>query len=229
MSADNSFNKQRILDSINKHTNVTISKEDFDEEFDIATPELLYTNPRKKNTKLQIVPKELSSYYGIRTVHYNRIHKNALGLIEVTRTNELTVSELLQQINNNYNLFLTPYDVVDYPLDDVQSGTFILPLEITNTSLMFYEGRPSPYNDQPVRDLIYPKDTLITSYCVGKEKYGMFSDGLGGTYERFLAYSSNFCDSSLLKTSYLVLFGGDSNEIYDTWQVAGTGGSSMRI
>lgn len=229
MSSDNSFNKQRILDSINKHTNVSISKEDFDETFDIATPELLYSNPRKKNTKLKILPKELSSYYGVRTVHYNRIHKNALGLIEVKRTNETTISELLPQINSNYNLFLTAYDVVDYLLDDVQTGTFILPLEISNTSLMFYDGRPSPYNDQPVIDLVYPKDTLINSYCVGKDKYGMFSDGLGGTYERFLGYDNSFCYSTSLTESYLVLFGGDSNEIYDTWQVAGTSGSSLRI
>lgn len=229
MSTDNSFNKQRILDSINKHTNVSISKEDFDEEFDIATPELLYTNPRKKNTKLKLIPKELSSYYGVRTLHYNRIHKNALGLIEVKRTNEVTISELLSQINNNYNLFLTEFDIVDYPLDDLQLGTFILPLEIQNTSLMFYDGEPSPYNDQPVSDLIYPKDTLINSYCVGSDKYGMFSDGLGGTYERFLGRNNNFCDSASLTTSYLVLFGGDSREVYDTWQVAGTGGSSLHF
>lgn len=229
MMSDNSFNKQRILDSINKITKADISKEDFDEGFDIAIPELLYSNPRKKNTRLKIIPKELSSYYGVRTVHYNRIHKNALGLIKVTRTNELTISDLLPQINSKYNLFLTTYDVVDYLLDDIQSDTFILPLEITNTSLMFYDGKPSPYNDQPVVDLVYPRDTLINSYCVGKEKYGMFSDGLGGTYERFLQYSSNFCDSNSLTTSYLVLFGGDSNEIYEPWQVAGTSGSSLRI
>lgn len=227
--SDNSFNRQRILDSINKHTNVSITKEDFDNTFDIAIPELLYSNPRKKNTRLKIIPKELSSYYGIRTVHYNRIHKNTLGLIKVTRTNEVSVADLLPQINSKYNLFLTTHDVVDYLLDDVQSGTFILPLDITKTSLMFYEGDPSPYNDQPVVDLIYPKDTLMSSYCLGRDRYGIFSDGLGGTYESFLEYNSNFCDSSSLAVSYLVLFGGDSSEIYEPWQVAGTSGSLLRI
>jgi hypothetical protein len=62
-----------------------------------------------------------------------------------------------------------------------------------------------------------------------RERYGIFSDGLGGTYESFLEYNSNFCDSSSLAVSYLVLFGGDSSEIYEPWQVAGTSGSLLRI
>lgn len=226
--SDTSNNRLRLFDALNKQTGMNLSRRDFLDNFTLSDPQKPITTLPRKNTFVKLNPNLDSKFYGIKTIWYNRIHVNELGTIIVTRTTEQSLVDLLPQINEKYNLVLTASDIINQTLLPSQVGTFILVLPIDPTSLMFYDGAfiPTIEAPNPPNTNTYPAGTLIRAYCTGYDKYGAFSDGLGGEYTQLLQANSADCGYDPDGIIYLVIDGGQADTDYiESWQTAGEAGA----
>lgn len=226
--SDTSENRFRIIDALNKLNGSNLTRRQFLDNFTIGDPIRAANVLPRKNTSVKITPLLESKYYGIKTVWYNRIHVSELGPILVTRTTETRIVDLLPQINERYKLLLTASDVVNSNLlIPEQTGTFNIVLPIAPTSLMFYDGdfivtvdSTTPVNPN------YPLGTLLSTYCVGYNKHGVFADGNGGSYNQLIQVDSPDCGYDPANNIYLIIDGGGASTTYDEpWQWAGTQGA----
>lgn len=225
--SDVSDSRFRIIDALNKAINNNLTRRQFLDNFIISDPSRATGTLPRKNTIVKVTPLLGSKYYGIKTVWYNRIHISELGFIFVTRTNENTVVDLLPQINEKYKLFFTEDDVEDEILTSTQIGTFEIQLNIKHTSLMFYgDGFITTVDTVPPINNNHHLGALINTYCDQFNKYGVFSDGNGGTYQQLIELNSSECGYNGDETIYLVLDGGGASTTYsNNWQTAGTVGA----
>lgn len=225
--SDTSNNRIRIIDSFIKANGNILTRTQFLDNFTISDPVRATGLLPRKNSLVKITPKIESKYYGIKTVWYNRVHVTQLGQISVTRTTETRVVDLLPQINAKYSLLLSESDVINNLLLPSQTGTFFIILPISPTSLMFYDGdfiviadETAPVNPE------YPAGTLLSFYCVGYNKHGIFADGNGGTYDQLIQTDSPDCGYDPSNNIYLIIDGGDASTDYiESWQQAGTAGA----
>lgn len=225
--ADLSENRFRILEALCKQEGRTITREQFLEHFYFSAPERAPGALPRKNTRIKLVPKTDSGFFGMKTIWYNRIHTKSLGLMPVTRTTENSIHDLIPQVNDRYGLQLNEYDLVNFDLAPNQVGNFVFVPPINQTSLMFYDGDYIPTtseNDVEPPPLIYPYGTLVKNICDGFVRKGIFSDGHGGTFMQVLETECVHCGYDPDQIILLDIDGGSSTEIYvEPWQWMGGG------
>lgn len=112
------------------------------------------------NTTVRIYPNLGTRYYGSPRLNYDRIHVSYLGSISVPKGAAVRVHDLLDTINDKYNINLSEEDVENDLLDPIVNGEITVTLRIKQESVMFYDGSiiytpnyPDPSNgEQPVID-----------------------------------------------------------------------------
>lgn len=220
-------NKKLIFKCLSKDDIRNISVEDYELNFNLSNPEKILTTLPKKNTKLLLIPKMESPYFGIKTILYNRIHISELGNVFVTRTTQNTTHDLLDQINEKLSIRLNIFDIVDEPL--TQTGSFNIELKIEPNSLVFYDGPIIIRSDmvQEIPNNSLPIGTLISYSCVSNDKYGLFSDGDGGTYTELIEVNSLDCGYDSNQTIYLTILGGDAYQVFGPDDTIGGGGAYL--
>lgn len=221
-------NRNRIIDALRKQSGTNLTRDQFLENFVLADPARPTSVSPRKNTSVKVTAKLESKYFGTKTAWYNRIHVSELGVIEVTRTTETKVVQLLPQINTKYNLNLTAFDIINFDLLTSQVGTFPIILPIDPTSLMFYDGEfiPTIDNLTPPPPVAWDTGMLLSSYCVGFDRMGVFSDGSGGQTTSLLQVECLECGYDPANNIYLIIDGGNANIAYtEPWQWAGEQGA----
>ncbi len=183
---DNAY--QLLLDAVNRveDTFTTLSQVDF------SIPEVnTQVNPIR-NTRISFTFNTFSGKSGIRWINYNRIHKSELPVLNVTRTTETTVYELLPLIRSLYNLPITEQDIEP----DIITGNDLditVDLIIKDTSLIFYDGPIITTTGTLPNYVKQPANIELEVFCVGTTKYGRYTDGYGGTYTKILEFYSTYC------------------------------------
>lgn len=221
-------NRNRIIDALRKQSGTSLTRDQFLENFVLADPTRPVGSSLRKNTCVKVTAKLESKYFGTKTAWYNRIHVNELGIIEVTRTTETKVLQLLPQINDKYNLTLTSFDIINFDLLPSQVGTFPIILPINPSSLMFYDGAfiTTVENPDVPRPLVWDAGMLLYSYCVGSDRMGVFSDGSGGQTTSLLQVECPECGYDATSNIILVIDGSNANIVYtEPWQWIGEQGA----
>lgn len=131
------YNTREVLvDLINANDGLTATVADvtFGDPVRVTDP-----NP-PRNTRVAITANTESGFYGVKTVHYNRMHISEVGTIEVERGAANSHIALLPAINTKYGLFLTADDIIDQVIPVGETGLITVNLQINPNSLSFYDG-----------------------------------------------------------------------------------------
>ena len=137
-NADIGFNRQKLINLFLKESQLT--EINFDENFFFTDPQKVETSGVLKNTKLPVIAKIDSDFYGVRTLHYNRVHVSLLPVTEIQKEDETTLYSVLYKINQKYGLFLSENVVEDSDITAYPNGLFLPRLIFIETSLIFYSG-----------------------------------------------------------------------------------------
>lgn len=113
----------------------SISKDPLDaDDYTFSVPET-YSGPKSpKNTVITLTPKPTSPAYGTITLYYNRIDLSNLTGFSVERGTATTVLGLLDEINEELGVELTPLDIEEAALPLSNSFT----LQVTDQCMIFY-------------------------------------------------------------------------------------------
>jgi hypothetical protein len=118
-----------------ENTNLVMS------DFVFSDPEIPSEINPIRNTKIKLIPKAASGYYGVKTIYYNRVHLSELGAVTIEKGSAINLVDLLPSINTKYGVYIKPSDVVDYRLPSVgTSQDIVVTLDFTSTSVVFYSS-----------------------------------------------------------------------------------------
>lgn len=174
--------------NIRENKNYSLSDVEF------SLPEINTEQNPVRNTKVTMYFLPGSGYLGKRVIYYNRIHSSALPALTVLRGTATTFYELIPVLNSTHNLRLNQDDIVDGPLPDVVSSEVTVTLNFSVSSYLYYSttevvtvGEPLPYS------LTRPGDVLSSNYCVGFDKFGIYTAVDGATYHKLIQTNSYDC------------------------------------
>lgn len=165
-------------------------------DFVFSDPEVVSANPNfpRANTKVSVTPKAISNYYNSFTVYYNRMDVARIlnnPLVSITRGTATKLSELIDQINLEYNVNFRAADYEEAilpPVDPSDPNAIVkVPFVAKAASFLFkgsYElelNKPAatPHAMMPVASTIYIaqtrsydpiyKSTLLARTSAGEE------------------------------------------------------------
>lgn len=181
--------RQAILDVINRldKTHLTLN----DVVFNVPEKNL-DPNPLR-NTRLSIVMKNSSSFYGSKIINYNRAYIDTYAPFSVDVTTELTYHDLIPKLNQLFDLHLTPYDVVDGPLPG--SGLAVqITVPVKDSSYIYYTGQEILTTGVvPPYPTVAGANIELSRVCVGTDLFGVYTNGQGGTYRKLIRGNSVDC------------------------------------
>lgn len=109
-------------------------------EIQFGRPQRVDTAGTNFNTTINLWPNLGTRYYGSPKLNYDRVHVSLLGTIVVPKGQATRVHDLLDAINEKYNINLTDEDVENDTLDPFTNGDITVNLRIKEDSVMFYQG-----------------------------------------------------------------------------------------
>ena len=145
LNIDTSFNRERLIGLFLKTNNLLsdISIIDFDKHFYFEEP--IIVTGQSFNTKLPVIAKLSSKYFGRKMIKYNRLSLLDLPIITVKQDGESSLYELLPKINTQYGLLLTKADIYNENLLDGFVGDVTFNLEFKPSSLIFLTDGTVPW------------------------------------------------------------------------------------
>lgn len=154
--------KRILLEYYNRLNRKTIDLS----EVDFGKPARIDTAGTEHNTVLRIYPKLGTKYYGSPRLYYDRIHISLLGNISVPKGLATKVWELIDAINEKYNVGITTDDVMNDDLQITAATDIVVNLRVNPESITFYDG-------QMIYTKNYPDPTSLPAPHVSA--YGMWS------------------------------------------------------
>ena len=147
------YNKKKIL-------NLKVSDVEF------STPERIETVGTLTNSSVRLFPKLGTPFNGSPKIYYDRVHINYLGTIVIDKGSAIRLYELLDAINEKYNINISEDDVENEILTPTVHGEILINFQVKPTSVTYYSG-----------DVIYtpnyPDPNTIANNEV--DKYGFWS------------------------------------------------------
>lgn len=101
-------NESYPLDIIFRLINSELEEEIDPNDYSVSLP--LYS-PGPVNTKIVLTPLNKTSLYGKFEFYYNRLHLNELGTLEVTKTDQMFLGQLLDQVNNKSMFYISTRNI----------------------------------------------------------------------------------------------------------------------
>lgn len=120
-------NETYPLDIIFRLINSELEEQIEPNDYDVSLP--MYVGG-PVNTKIVLTPLIKTSLYGKFTFYYNRLELSELGTLEVTRTTENMLSDLLSQINDKSMFYISTKNIGGSEISE-EIG-IISPTEIVN-------------------------------------------------------------------------------------------------
>ena len=221
--------RQALVNLYNKRMKLDLKPDDVD----FSTP--IRAQPGQPyNTLVTISPKTHVMAIGNCKVAYNRVHVSRLGVISVDRGDAVTMHDLLQKIQDKYDLVLTQEDVEDTVIDPFLQGTIVLSIQFKPTSVMYYGGAEifTPTYPAPVPasvwESIAPAGTVISEYCYGEDRMVSKHDGQGGFYNEVVLMNSPLCGFDADKI-YIFIDGSNADTVFTIEDEIGGGGAEVPI
>lgn len=157
--------KRILLEYYNRLNRKTIDLS----EVDFGKPARIDTAGTEHNTVVRIYPKLGTKYYGSPRLYYDRIHISLLGVISVEKGIATTVWEVIDQINEKYNVGITTEDVLNDTLPATTTGMVVVNLNVNPDSITFYDG-PMIYTKNYPDPASLPPPS-ISSYCMWSRQF----------------------------------------------------------
>lgn len=161
--------RELLMDQFNIINNTNLLYTDFV----FSTPSVAEILTNEINTKVTITPILASGYYPKRDFYYNRLDLNALfdnNAVEVTFTeDDENLSDIIDQVNEKYGIYLRPEDYVDVPLPDYSSLSINpnpqITVSATPESLIYLGTGILTLGERvrPVDDYDYTRNILIVT------------------------------------------------------------------
>jgi hypothetical protein len=133
-----SNNQLNLLAAINTQnsTSYTLAEYGFTEPKRVTIPTPQF------NTSIKLGPRAATGKIGFKTIYYNRIHVDDIGVLTITWQNELFLTELLNRLSEKYGIPLSPNDVFEQRIiPPVAPETDIsLTLNFKDSSIAYYGG-----------------------------------------------------------------------------------------
>lgn len=221
--------RQALVNLYNKRMKLDLRPDDVD----FSTP-IRANAGQPYNTLVTISPKTHVMAIGNCKVAYNRIHVSRLGVISVDRGGAVTMHDLLQKIQDKYDLVFTHEDVEDTVIDPLLQGIIALDIQIKPTSVMYYAGAEifTPTYPTPVAPSVWesiaPAGTVISEYCYGENRMVSKHDGQGGFYTELVLENSPLCGFDADKI-YIFIDGSNADTVFTIEDQIGGGGAEVPI
>lgn len=167
------------------------------DDLDFSTPTRNEDDSDSRNTKVDLFFKTEKGNYGKKTLYYNRAHVSELPTLTISRLGATTYHDVIDTINETYNLFLTPNDIINGPLPNVIDSIITVVLPISPESYKLYDGdliEVDPF--EPEYTINRPEDTLVNYLCMGEDKWAEYQDSDGSTYRLLIEVDSYDCGYS---------------------------------
>lgn len=164
------------------------------DDVEFSLPQRNEFSAESRNTQVIVNFKGEKGYYGNKTIYYNRTHTGELPTLTINRNGATTYHGIINELNEQYHLFLTENDIVEGPLPDIVSSVITVNLPISDNSFTYYSGdliEVDPF--VPDYDIHNPTDTLMTYVCVGHDKWAQYSDNNNNTYQILVEANSYDC------------------------------------
>ena len=163
-------------------------------DIDFSLPTRNEGQTDSRNTKVTLTFKSNKGFYGNKTIYYNRTHISNLPTLTINRNNATTYHAVINTINEDYNLFLTPSDIIDGPLPDIVSSSIVVTLPVNPNSYKVYSGIEIPIDlFEPDYVIFKPTDTLTQYLCAGFDSLAEYIDEDGSIYRVLVEANSYDC------------------------------------